>query len=106
MLLLCVFFSWILTGITCSKSAVSSDIASNGVIVYSSDSMTPPYDYGTTATYECNTGYEITSGDSERICTGDDGSSVGEWSGSAAICLGILPVVTIYVRTYMYCVLQ
>ena len=75
------------TGITCSTGP--GDVT-NGVIVYSSDT-TPraPYNYGTTATYQCDTGYEVTSGNSERTCTGDGSSSVGEWSGTtAAVCSG------------------
>ncbi len=58
----------------------------NGMVVYSSG-RTEPYDYGTTAVYECDTGYELTSGDSERTCTGN---TVGEWSGSAPVCTGSL----------------
>ncbi len=58
----------------------------NGMVVYSSGT-TEPYDYGTTAVYECDTGYELTSGDSERTCTGN---TVGEWSGSAPVCTGSL----------------
>ncbi len=73
------------TAITCSTGP--NDVA-NGVIVYSSD--TTPYDYGTTAMYECDPGYELTSGPSKRICTGDGNSSVGYWSGSIAVCSGTI----------------
>ena len=91
MLLLCVFSSCILTEITCSESAVRSDIAGNGMIVYSSGGTTPPFDYGTTATYQCNDGYSLASGDSVRTCsTGDGMSSVGQWSGTAPVCSGIV----------------
>ena len=61
----------------------------NAMVTYSGDT-TEPYIYGTTATYQCNPGYEITSGDSERTCTGDVRSSVGEWSGRKAVCSGTL----------------
>ncbi len=60
----------------------------NGVIIYTGDT-TEPYIYGTTAVYECNLGYEITNGGSERTCTGDVRSSVGEWSETTAVCSGI-----------------
>ena len=59
------------------------------MIVYSSDT-TLPHDYGTTATYECDTGYEITNEGSERTCTGDGSSSVGQWSGTAPVCSGAI----------------
>ncbi len=59
----------------------------NGVIIYSGDT-TEPYINGTTAVYECNLGYELTSGDSERTCIGDVMSSVGMWSGTTAVCSG------------------
>ncbi len=87
LLFLCVFSSCILIGITCSESAVRSDIAGNGMIIYSSGSTTPPFDYGTIATYQCNNGYSLASGDSERTCsTGDGRSTVGEWDGAAPQC--------------------
>ncbi|XP_064386521.1 uncharacterized protein LOC135335055 isoform X2 [Halichondria panicea] len=77
------------SGITCSESAVRSDIAGNGMFVYSSGSTTPPFDYGTTATYQCNDGYSLASGDSVRTCTGDGTSTVGEWNGTAPVCSDI-----------------
>ncbi len=63
------------------------------MIVYYSDTI-EPYDYGTTAVYECDTGYVITSGDSERACTGhgDGRSPVGEWNGTVAVCTGVINV--------------
>ena len=39
---------------------------------------------GQTATYSCNTGYNLV-GDSTRTC-----QATGNWSGSAPTCLGIL----------------
>ena len=83
---MCALSSCILTGITCSESAVPSNIAVNGMIVYSSGDTTPPFDFGTTATYQCNGGYSLASGDIERSCTGDGRSTVGEWDGTAPQC--------------------
>ena len=54
----------------------------NGSISYPSGT-TAPYDFGTTATYQCNIGHVLTSGDRVRTCTGD-GSS--RWSGNAPRC--------------------
>ena len=59
----------------------------NGMSVYSSDT-TEPYDYGTTATYQCDSGYELTGGDTVRTCTGDGSSAEGQWNGTAPACLG------------------
>ena len=66
------------------------------MIIYSSDT-TPPYDYRTIATYECDPGYEITGGDSERTCTGDGSSSVGEWSETSVLCSGTNIICIIHV---------
>ncbi len=76
-----IYYSYILTAITCSALTVIG----NGMIVYSSD-RTEPHDYGTTAMYECDPGYEITGGDSERTCTGDSSSPSGLWDGTAPQC--------------------
>ncbi|XP_064386526.1 sushi, von Willebrand factor type A, EGF and pentraxin domain-containing protein 1-like isoform X2 [Halichondria panicea] len=67
--------------ITCSALTAIG----NGKIVYSSD-MIKPYDYGTTATYKCDPGYEITSGNKKRNCTGDGTTQSGDWNGTAAMC--------------------
>ena len=76
-------FFWLFnTAITCSALAVA-----NGGIAYSSD-ITGHFDYGTTATYQCDSGYELTGGDTVRTCTGDGSSSVGQWNGTALACLG------------------
>ena len=58
----------------------------NGTINYLRGT-TAPYDFGTTATYQCNHGHVLTSRDSVRTCTGDGTSTVGEWSGIAPQCL-------------------
>ncbi len=57
------------------------------MIVYST---TPPFNFGTIAMYQCNDGYSLASGDSERTCTGDGTSTVGQWSGTAPVCSGIV----------------
>ena len=57
------------------------------MIAYSSDT-TEPYDYGATATYLCDTGYELTGGDTVRTCTGDGSSPVGQWNGTNPNCTG------------------
>ncbi len=70
------------TGITCS---VLPSIT-NGTIDYPSGNTAPYYDYGTTATYQCNPGYNRTSGDSEGTCTGDGNTPSGQWDGIAPQC--------------------
>ncbi|XP_064386052.1 sushi, von Willebrand factor type A, EGF and pentraxin domain-containing protein 1-like [Halichondria panicea] len=69
------------SAITCS--AVPS--IENGMVVYSSDT-TSPYDYGTTATCECNPGYELTSGNKKRVCTKSGMNSEGIWNGTMPTC--------------------
>ena len=59
----------------------------NGDIVYSDD-ISEPYDYGTTATYQCDSGYELTGGDTVRTCTGDGSSPVVQWNGIETKCTG------------------
>ena len=56
----------------------------NGTIVYTSD-MTAPYDFGTTATHSCNSGYSLV-GDEIRTCGGDGSSVTGEWNLSEPSC--------------------
>ena len=58
----------------------------NGAIVYSPDT-TSPYDFGTKATYECDSGFGLI-GMETRTCDGDDSSPIGEWTGMAAVCDG------------------
>ncbi len=72
-----------LTAITCS---VFAELA-NGTIDYSrSPNSTDHYSYGTTATYQCNSGYNITSGDRVRTCNGNGSSPNGQWDGTAPQC--------------------
>ena len=71
-----------ITAITCP----GVPLLVNGVIAYSD---TPaPYDFGTMATYTCDTGYGL-SGDITRTCDGDGSSPNGVWSGSAPTCNSI-----------------
>ena len=68
-------------GITCSALP---DII-NGTINYPSGT-TAPYDYGTTATYQCNHGHVLTSGDRVTTCTGYGSTPSGLWDGAAPQC--------------------
>ena len=59
---------------------------SNGYITYNPNA-TSPYDYMTTATYDCLEGFVLSGGDRTRECVrlrqGDEG-----WSGIAPTCEG------------------
>ena len=66
----------------------------NGRLVYSVNT-TEFYDYGTTATYQCDSGYELTGGDTVRTCTGDGSSPAGQWNGTASNCTG-----NVHMHTY------
>ncbi len=69
--------------ITCSDLP----ILDNGVIVYIS--ITPaPYDYGTTARYDCNTGFGLNGGDTILTCEGDGSNAIGMWTGTIPTCDG------------------
>ena len=71
-----------ITGIMCSILPSST----NWTINYPSGT-TAPYDYGTRATYQCNYGHRLASGDSEeRTCTGDGSTPSGQWDGTAPQC--------------------
>ena len=59
----------------------------NGRVTYSSKA-TDSHTYGTTATYQCDSGYELTGGDTVRTCTGDGSSPVSQWNGTAPVCTG------------------
>ena len=58
------------------------------MVIYSIDTAMSQYDNGTTATYQCDSGYELTGGDTVRTCTGDGSSPVGQWNGTAPNCSG------------------
>ncbi len=58
----------------------------NGFVQYSPDS-TPPYNYGTTASYSCNIGFAL-SGGAMATCTGDGTSVTGSFTTETApICM-------------------
>ena len=62
-----------------------------GTLTYSTGSVETvedQYDFETTATYQCNSGYELTGGDTVRTCAGDGSSPVGQWNGTAPNCTG------------------
>ena len=54
----------------------------NGMITFGTD-MTADFEFMTTATYSCDTGYALVGGDIMRTCVGDR-----EWNGTAPICDG------------------
>ena len=56
----------------------------NGAIVYASDT-TAPYDFGTTATHSCNSGYSLV-GFEVRTCGGDGSSVTGGWDSRETTC--------------------
>ena len=68
------------TGIECSALADILD----GTIAYSTD-MTIPYDFGTTATYFCDSGFSLV-GNNIRTCGGDGSSVNGVWDLSEPSC--------------------
>ena len=55
------------------------DAPANGQIMYDSD-MSAPFDFRTTATYDCDSGYGLSGGTSVRTCESEG------WSGSAPTC--------------------
>ncbi len=69
--------------ITCPELVVPE----NGYTAFSTD-LDAPYDLGVTATYSCADGFSMENGDSERTCGYDGGSTVGQWSGDAPVCVG------------------
>ena len=71
------------TAITCNPLSP----VNNGLIVYSPD-VTSPYNYDTTATFNCNEGFFL-EGVSSLTCEGDGLSESGAWSGSAPVCSGL-----------------
>ena len=64
-------------------------LVENGIVTYSDDTAMSQYDYGTTATNQCDSGYELTGGDTVRTCTGDGSSPEDQWNGTAPVCSGI-----------------
>ena len=58
----------------------------NGMITYATDTNAP-FDYQTTASYSCSSGYGLSGGDRVRTCVGSS-AEPGEWSGTAPTCEG------------------
>ena len=56
--------------------------------MFASDTSAP-YDFGTTATYSCNSGYSLV-GDEVRTCGGDGSSTMGVWDLNEPSCEGML----------------
>ncbi len=76
----CVFVPF--AAITCSGLSDPT----NGIITFTMDTDSP-FDYQTAATYSCNIGFGLTSGDSVRMCLGSS-EGPGEWNGTAPFCEG------------------
>ena len=62
----------------------------NGQVSYASDT-TAPYDFGTEATYVCNSGFGIV-GSRTRMCTGNNSTTIGTWTVTAPTCEGTYPL--------------
>ena len=58
----------------------------NGMITYGPD-MTEPFNYQTTASYACNSGFELSGGDSNRQCIMISDQNSEGWSGTAPTCV-------------------
>ena len=59
-----------------------------GQISYSAGASRSEYSLGVTATYTCDSGSLLQNGDEVRVCQHDGVSVRGEWSGTAAECVG------------------
>ena len=82
-----MFFS----AIAISCFPLDTSFLGNGTLTYSTGSVETvedQYGHGATATYQCDSGYELTGGDTVRTCTGDGSSPVGQWNGTASVCKG------------------
>ena len=61
---------------------------SNGEINFSLDNIAP-FDFGTNATYSCDSGFGLSGGDAVRTCDGGGSSPNGVWDGAAPTCEGM-----------------
>ena len=60
----------------------------SGAISYSTSmSQTSTFDFGTIATFSCDSGLAV-SGSVERTCHGDGSNVNGEWNGNDPTCVG------------------
>ena len=57
----------------------------NGDISFYSDT-TAPFDFGTNATYSCDSGFGLSGEDTVRTCDGEGSSPNGDWDGTAPTC--------------------
>ncbi|XP_064387965.1 uncharacterized protein LOC135336171 isoform X3 [Halichondria panicea] len=77
---------WSGTDLTCEALMCSNlNVPDNEVIIYSTDT-TSPYDFGTVATYVCDTGFGLIGEEATQTCDGDDSSPNGVWSGRSPMC--------------------
>ena len=76
-----------------------------GSITYSPDN-TPPYLFGTQAMYVtvCPEGLERRGEDDVRTCTGDGSGPVGQWNGTAPVCLSKIVCLKCY--WYLICMVS
>ncbi len=80
-----IFFCYKIIKINVDHMCFDPPLFANGQIIFSTDT-TSPFDFGTLATYICDTGFSL-SGNVARTCTGDDSSPVGIWSGGDPTCI-------------------
>ncbi len=85
--LVCIPQSLILHCLFVAITCINLNAPTNGIITFSAGT-TAPYDYQTTATYSCNTGYGLSGKDSVRTCLGSTTGVGGEWSATAPTCEG------------------
>ena len=76
-------FTMYAKAVHCSPLNISH--VGNGNITYSTGTVEDQYEYETTATYTCDSGYELTGGDTVRTCTSSHGD---QWNGTAPACSG------------------
>ncbi len=72
------------TAIVCSDLPAPD----NGRVSYSTGTIVP-YDFGTTATYICDTGFGLVGG-ATRSCSGNSSTVDGTWTGTVPTCQGKL----------------
>lgn len=60
----------------------------NGQLIFTTDIISD-HDFGTVATYLCDTGYAAVGGDARRVCSGDGSNTNGTWTGVPPTCEGI-----------------
>ncbi len=82
-----------LAAVTCSELSTPD----NGQVLYASAITLAPFDFGTTATYQCDAGFGLV-GETMSRCGGDGSSSNGVWTGTPPTCEG-----TMYINTEEIC---